>query len=381
MFTAAWIQSALFCGNIHCPFVYSTDPVYLVDCVDLICILYNWWKGFSIPFLSHSTHEAQLWFYPPISDHPHEFAPEVALRTWALSWVRTECGAGAIAWIMGTLGVPGIQGSQRRGRRRYCAIRIFSSLWKLAFKGPPWLVLLYFLEHQALKSHLSGIFINRLPSNHIWGEKGNSDRSTAWAHDSTVAPCLHGCVPFLKGIPHHRLLSPILLSHLLQSTGILALGLLSNPYAPAPSRYPFPWTWVLFWGIDCPHSSHSIQTVTDQPLHSPTAAWLTECPDTGPPPHRVQVCSLSSSFSFPSFILSNFVDLYITFQRSGTPCQQLVLMRSSSISKCSWCIHVERRAHVHLRYSILSLSHTNYILSSSKETNIHWFDFNLIFLS
>ena len=39
-------------------------------------------------------------------------------------------------------------------------LKSFRSLWKLAFKGPPWLVLLYFLEHQALKSHLSGIFLD-----------------------------------------------------------------------------------------------------------------------------------------------------------------------------------------------------------------------------
>ena len=30
----------------QCPFIYSIDRVFLIDCVDLIGSLYSWWEGF-----------------------------------------------------------------------------------------------------------------------------------------------------------------------------------------------------------------------------------------------------------------------------------------------------------------------------------------------
>jgi len=37
--------------------------VCLIDHVDLICSLYNWWEGYGVFFLSHTAHGFQLWFY------------------------------------------------------------------------------------------------------------------------------------------------------------------------------------------------------------------------------------------------------------------------------------------------------------------------------
>ena len=60
-------------------------------------------------------------------------------------------------------------------------------------------------------------------------------------HDSAVSPWFQGCLAFLDSISCHNLLlqfrSPLSVSP--QSTEALTLGLLHNPYTPAPSCYPF----------------------------------------------------------------------------------------------------------------------------------------------
>ena len=55
-------------------------------------------------------------------------------------------------------------------------LRVFSSLWQLALKGPLWLVLLY--------------YVSASPS--TWGEKGYSGGSTP-CMDSAVASRFLGC--------------------------------------------------------------------------------------------------------------------------------------------------------------------------------------------
>ena len=59
-------------------------------------------------------------------------------------------------------------------------------------------------------------------------------------HDSAVSPCSHGCLAsFHRHFPPaaSSLISPRSLSQ--QSTSALALALLCNPYAPAPSCCTF----------------------------------------------------------------------------------------------------------------------------------------------
>ena len=55
------------------------------------------------------------------------------------------------------------------------------------------------------------------------------------AGDSALSPCFHGCPLSSTGFSHHSLLPHIPSIRLLQSTAALALGLLHNPYPPAPS--------------------------------------------------------------------------------------------------------------------------------------------------
>ena len=65
-------------------------------------------------------------------------------------------------------------------------------------------------------------------------------------HDSAVSPCFHGCLAFLNSISRHNLLpqfiSPLSVSP--QSVAALPLGLLHNPYTPAPSCYTFQGTCI-----------------------------------------------------------------------------------------------------------------------------------------
>ena len=66
------------------------------------------------------------------------------------------------------------------------------------------------------------------------------------AHDSAVSPCFHGFLAFLNSISRHNLLpqfiSPLSVSP--QSMAALPLGLLHNPYTPAPSCYTFQGTCI-----------------------------------------------------------------------------------------------------------------------------------------
>ena len=77
----------------------------------------------------------------------------------------------------------------------------------------------------------------------VWGERGDHDGSTP-CDDST--PCLHSCPALLQRHSSPRtssLPSPLVIFP--QSTAVLALGLLSNPYSPAPSHCAFQGTRIL----------------------------------------------------------------------------------------------------------------------------------------
>ena len=128
----------------------------------------------------------------------------------------------------------------------------FSSLWQLAFNGPPCLVLLYW----------------SFVSNGLWGNTGYSECSNpcSWLSSSTLS---HGHMAFLK---RHSLLH---ISSILypwasspNSLAILTPGLPSNLHAPAPSCHEFQWTQIPVQCMqghctDCLCGFHA-QTITNQ---------------------------------------------------------------------------------------------------------------------
>ena len=65
--------------------------------------------------------------------------------------VRTRHEGGAAAWITGYLAVPDVRGSQQPQAQEIRHLETSSSLWQLAFKGFPWLVLFWRLAQQVLK--------------------------------------------------------------------------------------------------------------------------------------------------------------------------------------------------------------------------------------
>ena len=105
----------------------------------------------------------------------------------------------------------------------------FSSLWQLVFKGLAWLVLLCCSVH--LKDHLLwGFLYWSVADAGVWGEKVYRDGSTscAWLSNSALPAWL----PFFTSkvsIPHHILLPPVPLYHLLaaNSSPYLEIALLS----------------------------------------------------------------------------------------------------------------------------------------------------------
>ena len=113
----------------------------------------------------------------------------------------------------------------------------FYSLWQLAFKEHPWLVLFYFSVHQALKgpTSLGSFSVDHLlvPAS---GEREATVTVASIVSDSEVAPCLHCCLAFLpKAFPTNVsfLLSPH--AAFLQSTAVLTLGFFSHLHTTAPN--------------------------------------------------------------------------------------------------------------------------------------------------
>jgi len=111
------------------------------------------------------------------------------------------------------------------GTEPMAVLESFSSLWQLAFKAPPWLVLLCCLEQQALEGttlarvllHCSahqelkgppspGLFsIGQLLAL-VCGVREAAVTAPSPACDSAVLPCFHGCSAFLQR--HSSLRSP-----------------------------------------------------------------------------------------------------------------------------------------------------------------------------
>ena len=161
--------------------------------------------------------------------------------------------------------------------------------------------------------------------------------------DSAVWPCFHGFLAFLNSISRHNLLpqfiSPLSVSP--QSLAALPLGLLHNPYTPAPSCYTFQGTCIPVQGrYGC-----SKDCLILIPFRLPQISCFTlslkcfssdsdNCPDVGigppasvPPPAKGRSNPTNTPVFPPSsFILLSFAWLYIFFSTGQVflLCSQLV---------------------------------------------------------
>ena len=135
-------------------------------------------------------------------------------------------------------------------------------------------------------------------------------------------------------------------------------------------------------GMDCPHNSHSIQTVTDQRLHSPTpaSAQLSALVWGSQPCTR---CSSGSAHCplFPSLLcpIELCVDLDITFHGQGLlPAFSWCSVRSSSPKDVPDASMERDVLHVHLLLlQLVSLSHTQItvFLRPRRQISTYFFDF------
>ena len=200
----------------------------------------------------------------------------------------------------------------------------------------------------------------------MWGKKGYRGNSTPCTWLSIVAlPSWLLCFlpkAFPTAISFCTSPQPISL----KSTADLTLGLSSIPKSQLPatvlSRGLMSLSIVYMAMAYCLCDSHSIQSVTDQLLHSPTASNAslsqTAAPMWGSDPcfsflilqMQVQSCSLSSFSSYFLCPAKFCMVLYIFFWWSGTPAHsQLVFCNIFCVWKYIPDASVERDVlHVHL---------------------------------
>ena len=223
----------------------------------------------------------------------------------------------------------------------------FASLWQMVFKGTLWSFsvawhirhlraclagVLYCLVHQALKIHpLWGLYWSAACAG-VLGERGYSDGSTlfTWLSSIALPPRLHNFPPkafpsVISSFTSTQAVSP-------HSTADLTLGLLSNPYAPAPSCHTFQATYFPVQGrvvqrlsvwfsfhSDC---HRSVATLSNSLKFSSVPDY---CPNVGTWPllqfsHPPVGSVLLSLLFFPPFLHPTkfCMDLYIPFWWSGT---------------------------------------------------------------
>ena len=241
----------------------------------------------------------------------------------------------------------------------------FSSLWQLAFKGPPLLVLLCCVVQQAFKDlPVAGVLLYCLKGHHLWGLYWSVSCTGSWgereatvmapspAHDSAVLPWLYDCLVFLKGIPHCDLLPHIPSASLpavnsRPHPGIAPQSLHSSSQPPCvleDLHSCLGYIWMrqgssvgFSLHSDCHRSiaalSKSLKCFPASQTMPQVVIWpLLQFPH---PPNTDPV--LLTLLFFTSFLHPTkfYVDLYIPFQGSGTPaCSQLVFWKI-----CIWrCI-------------------------------------------
>ena len=253
------------------------------------------------------------------------------------------------------IGKPAATGAGYKDIKRL--LEPFSSLWKLAFKGLPWLVLLWCLVQQAFKGpswlgslsiaqcvrhskghHLWGLSPSAA-SISMWGERGYSDGPTpcTWLSSITLPPELPSFPPrtFFYLLPH------IPSGCLPQSIAILVLGLLSSPYpATVHSGRPVSLSGVhraavqIVCVVLTPFRPSQISCFILQQPQMPSLCLklFLRCggftPASVPPPHgfRSSPTHSLSVFSLPSFILPSFASIYV-FPSGGQGLQPAL----------SWC--------------------------------------------
>ena len=99
-------------------YIFHTHRIVLVDCVDLIFILYSWWEDFGSSSLATLPLGFNCGFISTSA---------CGSSTGVCSWgclgelgfapVRPRCGGGTAAWVSGVLVAPGTQGSWWLGQK------------------------------------------------------------------------------------------------------------------------------------------------------------------------------------------------------------------------------------------------------------------------
>ena len=116
--TAIRISAFSFGGALSVLLYIHIHRVCLVDRVDLICNLFNWWEGFG----SSSLVTVPLGFSCGFIS-TSACGSSTGVCSWGCSvvlgfaFVRATCGGGAVAWVTGVLAAPGTQGSWRLGQQ------------------------------------------------------------------------------------------------------------------------------------------------------------------------------------------------------------------------------------------------------------------------
>ena len=207
----------------------------------------------------------------------------------------------------------------------------------------------------------------------VWGERGYGAGSTPYAGLSSTA-----LLPWLPNVPPQAF--PTTISSFTtpwsvspQSTAALALGLLHNPYAPAPSRCAFSGTCMPVQGtngcgkdclvlipfrlLECSCFTLSLKCFSTEP---------DSCPSVGTGPllqfpylPRASPVQLTRLFSLLVPLSQRVLTaLYILFWWSGTRVHsQLVFCKHFCVSRCIPDVSMERDVlHVHLLFRQLVLS-------------------------
>ena len=141
------IQSSLVCTCLQYPWLPELGILLLcehsvllyilriqslpVDCVDLICSLYRWWKSFRSYSLTTLSCNSLVFYLHLCMRVIHRHLLLRLPRGLETAPVRSRHGGSTDAWIERSLAEPGMQGSRQSYHRAYGSIRVFPSLWPL----------------------------------------------------------------------------------------------------------------------------------------------------------------------------------------------------------------------------------------------------------
>ena len=292
---------------------------------------------------------------------PQEFAPEASLEVLGLLQWGPDVEVLQLLGSWGPWQCHVHRGASSHWCRKYGASSFFSSLWHLASKD---LFIWSFSVAQGIR-HLKGYPLLGLLAS-CWLLHVGKERLQWWLHPLCVTQqfCLTSMAGQLsfQGISPSTssLMSPLTVS--LQLTADLTLGLLSNPYSPAPSHCAFQGTRILsrvgraaakiVWFSllsDCHRwaaaLSNSLKCFSCVPNN---------CPDVGiwsllQVPHPPGTCLVLITLLFsPSFLHPTVicVQLYIPFQWSKAPAHsQLVFCKIFFVLRCIADASMEREVH------------------------------------